>query len=114
MVSYKNYPTVFLGRSRDVRDNRKPNKVMSVPRDLHLVVWGATGFTGSLATAYLAGDQSKFFSFELGSAPAGQGLQWAIAGRNHEKLAALKASTGAMDVEIIIGEPLLLHLYTRL
>jgi short subunit dehydrogenase-like uncharacterized protein len=59
-------------------------------RDLDVVVWGATGFTGQLATAYLKGDQSQFYSTTL-KGPAASGLKWAVAGRNQSKLEALGA-----------------------
>lgn len=45
-----------------------------------LVLYGATGFTGKLVANYLA------------SHPAGDRFSWAIAGRNANKLAELKAS----------------------
>lgn len=67
-----------------------------MPRDLDLVVWGATGFTGELAVAYLKGDASKIFSFDLKAPAAPADLRWAIAGRNKSKLEALGAG-----VEII-------------
>ena len=68
----------------------------STERELDIVIWGATGFTGEIAVAYLKGDQSKIGSFELaGFAPSN--LRWAICGRNLEKLEALKAG-----VEIIV------------
>ena len=47
------------------------------PRDLDLVLLGATGFTGALTAAYLA---------EHGPA----GLRWALAGRNRAKLEAVR------------------------
>ncbi|NPC98894.1 trans-acting enoyl reductase family protein [Nocardioides sp. zg-DK7169] len=57
-------------------------------RDLDLVLFGATGFTGGLTAAYLARN-------------APHGLRWALAGRNQDKLAAVRdrlAESGA-DVE---------------
>lgn len=48
----------------------------NVQRDLDVVVWGATGFTGALATAYLAGDKSSFHSFTLAGAAAPRNLKW--------------------------------------
>jgi saccharopine dehydrogenase (NAD+, L-glutamate forming) len=44
------------------------------PRDFDIVLWGASGFTGSLVAEYLA------------TVP---GLRWAIAGRNPAKLAGV-------------------------
>ena len=61
-------------------------------REFDLVVWGATGFTGRLATAYLLGDGAQFHSVALpagGAAPPG--LRWCVAGRNRSKLEALGA-----------------------
>lgn len=66
-------------------------------RDLDLVVWGATGFTGALAVAYLKGDQSKLSSFRCDGPAAPAGLRWAVCGRNRSKLQALDAG-----VEIIL------------
>src|SRR5436305_15301315 len=42
-------------------------------REHDIVVFGATGFTGALTAEYLAGR-------------AGDGLRWALAGRNQQKL----------------------------
>ena len=42
-------------------------------KSFHIIVWGATGFTGQLVVEYL-----------LAHAP--NDLQWAIAGRSAEKL----------------------------
>ena len=66
-------------------------------RDLDIVLWGATGFTGELAVAYLKGDASKIFSFECKEAAAPADLRWAVCGRNRSKLEALDAG-----VEIIV------------
>ena len=56
-------------------------------RDLDLVLFGATGFTGALTAEYLAA-----------AAPAS--TRWALAGRNPRKLAALRDRLGA-DVGIL-------------
>lgn len=66
-------------------------------RDLDIVLWGATGFSGELAVAYLKGDASKLFSFPCTEAAAPQDLRWALCGRNRSKLEALEAG-----VEIIV------------
>ena len=66
-------------------------------RDLDIVIWGATGFTGEIAVAYLKGDQSKLSSFHCDGPAAPLGLRWAVCGRNFEKLAALESG-----VEIIV------------
>ena len=50
---------------------------MQHDRDLDIVLFGATGFTGGLTADYLAEH-----------APAG--LRWAIAGRNADKLEAVR------------------------
>ena len=57
-------------------------------RDLALVLFGATGFTGGLTADYLAAE-----------APAG--LRWAIAGRNADKLEAVRRRLG-VDVEVLV------------
>ncbi len=74
-------------------------KMTSTGRDLDLIVWGATGFTGELACAYLNGNSTKIYSFDASIPAAPANLRWAISGRNHSKLQAL--NTG---VEIIICE----------
>ena len=53
-------------------------------REFDVVVWGATGFTGALVAEYL-----------LHKYGVGEGLKWAIAGRNPERLEAVKASLGS-------------------
>ncbi len=53
-------------------------------KDLDIVVYGATGFTGKLAALYLAAN-----------APAK--LRWALAGRNVKKLAEVKAQLVAIN-----------------
>lgn len=56
-------------------------------RDYDVVVFGATGFTGALTAEYLAAH-----------APAG--LRWALAGRNAEKLAAVRSRLGAQWADL--------------
>ena len=58
-------------------------------KDLDIIVYGATGFTGRLCAAYLAASDRK--------------VKWAIAGRNGDKLAEVNRETGA-NVEIIIAD----------
>jgi short subunit dehydrogenase-like uncharacterized protein len=58
-------------------------------RELDLILFGATGFTGQLVAAYVKQ-----------SAEAG-GLRWAIAGRSRDKLEAL-----ALGVPIVVGDAL--------
>lgn len=60
-------------------------------RDFDLVLFGATGFTGGLTARYLADH-----------APAG--LRWAIAGRNADKLAAVRDGLGVPDLEAIVAD----------
>ena len=59
-------------------------------RDLDIVLFGATGFTGGLTADYLA-------------AHAPDGLRWAIAGRNADKLEAVRRGLG-VDVEVIVAD----------
>jgi short subunit dehydrogenase-like uncharacterized protein len=56
-------------------------------RDHDVVLFGATGFAGALTARYLAGH-------------APTGLRWALAGRNLEKLAALRDTLG-VDVPLL-------------
>ncbi|UFN46521.1 saccharopine dehydrogenase family protein [Nocardioides okcheonensis] len=67
---------------------------MSAPRNpdrpFDVVVFGATGFTGGLTADYLA-------------AHAPEGLRWAIAGRNADKLAAVRERLG-VDVEVLVAD----------
>lgn len=63
-----------------------------------IVLWGATGFTGQLVAEYLAGN----------AAPT---VRWAIAGRNQDKLAALRQRLTAVnpalsDLPILLGDSL--------
>ena len=58
-------------------------------KDLDIVVYGATGFTGRLCVDYLAQYEGE--------------IKWAIAGRNGDKLAEVNQASGA-DVEIIIAD----------
>ncbi|MBM1144056.1 saccharopine dehydrogenase NADP-binding domain-containing protein [Alcanivorax sp. ZXX171] len=57
---------------------------MSNGREFDLIVYGASGFTGRLVAEYL--DQTY-----------GGDLKWALAGRNAEKLAAVRAEMGIAD-----------------
>lgn len=64
-----------------------------VTRELDLVLFGATGFTGSLTAAYLAQH-----------APAG--LRWALAGRDLAKLTAVRDGLGPQDagLELLVAD----------
>src|SRR5690349_8134676 len=55
-----------------------------------LVLFGATGFTGKLVAEYLLSHAA--------------GVRWAIAGRNREKLEAVKRDLGASEVPILIAD----------
>ena len=54
-----------------------------------IIIYGATGFTGSLCVRYLKKNHSK--------------LRWAIAGRNKEKLSLLCQEVGA-NCQIFVAE----------
>ena len=58
-------------------------------KNLDIVVYGATGFTGKLCAKYLSENSDD--------------LNWAIAGRNKEKLEELKKEL-SLDVDIFIAE----------
>ncbi|GAA1478116.1 saccharopine dehydrogenase NADP-binding domain-containing protein [Nocardioides aestuarii] len=65
-------------------------------RDLDIVLLGATGFTGGLTADYLARH-------------APDGLRWAIAGRNRDKLEAVRARLAAIDpalgdLELVVAD----------
>lgn len=55
---------------------------MSAEREFHIILWGATGFTGRLVAAYLS--QKKILK--------GESFSWAIAGRDKKKLEEVRAS----------------------
>lgn len=57
---------------------------MAEQRELDIVIFGATGFTGRLVTEYLV-------------AKNGHGLRWAMAGRSADKLTAVRDEVGAPD-----------------
>lgn len=66
---------------------------MESSRTFDIVLFGATGFTGALTAEYLAS--------------AGPGLRWALAGRNREKLEAVRArlaQSGAAAPELVIAD----------
>ncbi|MEM7321640.1 MAG: saccharopine dehydrogenase NADP-binding domain-containing protein [Actinomycetota bacterium] len=56
---------------------------MTDNRDLDIVIYGATGFTGGLVAEYLQKRASE------------EGLAWAMAGRNQEKLEQRRSEVGA-------------------
>lgn len=57
-------------------------------RDYDVVLWGATGFVGRLVAEHLADRYDR------------SDLDWAIAGRDREKLAALRADLAEIDPEL--------------
>lgn len=61
------------------------------PRDLDIVIFGATGFTGGLTAEYLARH-------------APDGLRWGIAGRSRDKLEAVRDRLGVDDLELIVAD----------
>jgi saccharopine dehydrogenase (NAD+, L-glutamate forming) len=60
-------------------------------RDLDLVLFGATGFTGALTADYLA---------EHGP----QGLRWGLAGRSIDKLEKERDRLGLPDLELVVAD----------
>ena len=67
-------------------------------RELDLVVWGATGFTGRLVAAYLGRRVAA------GGADVA-GLRWALGGRDEARLRELAAELG-LDVPVVTGDAL--------
>ena len=68
---------------------------MQAARDFDVIVFGATGFTGTLVAEYLAERYG-----------CGGDLKWAIAGRSADRLDALRAGLGAhaADLETIVAD----------
>ncbi|MBT8103250.1 MAG: saccharopine dehydrogenase NADP-binding domain-containing protein [Gammaproteobacteria bacterium] len=64
-------------------------------REFDVIVWGATGFTGTLVAEYL-----------LRQYGVGGSLRWAIAGRSQEKLDGLRESLGVKggDLKTIVAD----------
>lgn len=72
---------------------------MASPRDLDLVLWGATGYTGRLVARRLARRPDRLTD----------GLAWALGGRDREKLEALRRELaelepGAAELPIVVGD----------
>jgi short subunit dehydrogenase-like uncharacterized protein len=61
---------------------------MSKNREYEVVLWGATGFTGALVARHLIDTY-------------GEGLRWAIAGRNLAKLESLREELGQPELPLI-------------
>ncbi len=62
-------------------------------REFDVVVWGATGFTGTLVAEYL-----------LEQYGVTNGIKWAIAGRSMARLEALRESLGAPGLAAIVAD----------
>ena len=63
-------------------------------KDIDVTVFGATGFTGRLVAEYLAQTY-----------PAGSGVTWAMAGRNRDKLEAVREEIGApVDTTMLVAD----------
>jgi short subunit dehydrogenase-like uncharacterized protein len=65
---------------------------MAADRDLDLVLYGATGFTGRLVARHLL------------ARTAGTDLRWAIAGRSRDRLQAVADGLGAPDLPIVVAD----------
>eukprot|EP00933_Yihiella_yeosuensis_P061992 TRINITY_DN64895_c0_g1_i1.p1 TRINITY_DN64895_c0_g1~~TRINITY_DN64895_c0_g1_i1.p1 ORF type:complete len:437 (+),score=72.29 TRINITY_DN64895_c0_g1_i1:32-1342(+) len=74
-------------------------------REFDVVIWGATGFTGRLVTAAIAGHTAPFYSCTLPNPGYSRGVRYALAGRSKEKLELLKAECKCgPDVGIFVAE----------
>ena len=65
---------------------------MSNTKELDLIIWGATGFTGQLVSEYI----SKKYS--------NSSLKWGIAGRNKEKISSVAKRLNIDENRIFIGD----------
>ncbi|PSR08878.1 MAG: saccharopine dehydrogenase [Candidatus Arcticimaribacter sp.] len=66
---------------------------MNPTKEFDIIVWGASGFTGRLVAAYLFKQYGT------------QGdLKWAMAGRNQEKLTAVRAEVADSSVPIVVAD----------
>ena len=66
---------------------------MNPTKEFDIIVWGASGFTGRLVAAYLFKQYGT------------QGdLKWAMAGRNQEKLTAVRAEVADSSVPIVLAD----------
>jgi len=66
---------------------------MDPTKEFDIIVWGASGFTGRLVAAYLFKQYGT------------QGdLKWAMAGRNQEKLTAVRAEVADSSVPIVLAD----------
>jgi len=67
-------------------------RVMTNARDLDIVLFGATGYTGRLVADYLA------------TSPSARGVRWAIAGRDRQKLERVRGELGRPDLELLVAD----------
>lgn len=58
-----------------------------------IIIWGASGFTGRLVAEYI-----------LKQYGAGEELSWAMAGRNQQKLEAIRKELGDENIPIVIAD----------
>ena len=82
-----------------------PDQANKDQREYDLVVYGASGFTGSLVVEYLAG---KY--------PIGKPFRWAVAGRNRAKLQAVvdAMDPGAGQPDILVVDSADIDALTRM
>lgn len=75
----------------------EPARTHDRSRELDIILWGATGFTGKLVAEYLV----KHYLHKDGNP---QGVRIALAGRNQVKLEAVAREIGAPDLPILKGD----------
>ena len=63
---------------------------MMSERQFEIVLYGASGFTGKLVAEYLAAEHAQ--------------LNWAIAGRNEQRLDQVRRELGLPDLPIVIAD----------
>ena len=78
-------------------------------REFDLVIFGATGYVGSLLTASLVGDASKFLSITPGANlnSGAAGVRFALAGRNFSKLGRLcddASAKAGLPIDMIVAD----------
>ena len=66
---------------------------MNQSREFDIIIWGASGFTGRLVALYLFNKYGTTGD-----------LKWAMAGRNQEKLAAVRAEVADSSVPIVVAD----------
>lgn len=70
---------------------------MSLSRDLDVVIYGATGYTGRLV--------AEVMSKQTGAGGASGDVRWAMAGRSREKLEAVREEIGALaETPLIVAD----------